>query len=165
MGIISPIFKKGNKQIPSNYRPVSLTSIPCKILEHIVIIMKHLDSSRLLTSSLRGFVKGRSCVTQLLDVLDHWTKALDNDDSMDCIYLDFAKAFDSVPHQRLRRKVYGYGIRGKIITWVRSFLIGRRQSLHSRCILPTGTSTKWHTIGAVFWDPSYSLSSSMICQR
>jgi len=129
MGIIAPIFKKGNKQTPSNYRPVSLTSIPCKMLEHIVrdTIMKHLDLHGLLADCQHGFIKGRSCVTQLLDVLDHWTEALDNDDSMDCIYLDFAKAFDSVPHQRLLRKVYGYGIRGKLITWVKSFLIVIRQ--------------------------------------
>ena len=89
--------------------------------------MKHLYSNGLLASCQHGFVKGRSCVTQLLGVLDHWTKALDNADSMDCIFLDFAKAFDSVPHQRLLRNVYGYGIRGKSITWVRSFLLDRRQ--------------------------------------
>ena len=72
MGIISPISKKRNKQMPSNYRPVSLTSMPCKTLEHIVrdIIVKHLDLNGLLTSCQHGFVKGRSCVTQLFDVLD-----------------------------------------------------------------------------------------------
>ena len=60
---------------------------------------------------------------------------------MDCIYLDFAKAFDSVPHQRLLRKVYGYGIRGKLITWVRSFLIDRRQrvSTHVLSGIPHGS--------------------------
>ena len=109
MGIISPLLKKGNKQMPSNYRPVSLTSIPCKMLEHIVrdTIMKYLDLHGLLTSCQRGFVRRRSCVTQLLDVLDHWNKALDKDDFVNCIYLDFAMAFDSIPHQRLLRKVYG----------------------------------------------------------
>ena len=113
--------------MPSNYRPVSLTYIPCKILEHIVrdIIVKHLD---LMDRQAVNMVLSEGDDMVLHNCLMYWTKALDNDDSMDCIYLDYLDfAFHSVPHQRLLRKVYGYGIRGKLITWVRSFLIGRRQ--------------------------------------
>jgi hypothetical protein len=61
-----------------------------------------------------GFRKGRSCVTQLIEVLDDWTEQLDNKNAIDTIYLDFQKAFDTVPHQRLINKLQSYGICGKI---------------------------------------------------
>ena len=94
MGHISPIFKKGSKKLAKNYRPVSLTSVVCKIMESLIRdhIMDHLVSNELLTSCQHGFMKGRSCVTQLLTVLDEWTEALDQGNDIDCIYLDFSKA-------------------------------------------------------------------------
>jgi len=98
-GQITPIYKKGNKQLANNYRPVSLTSIPCKILEQLIRedILDHLMTNNLLSKCQHGFIRGRSCVTQLLAVLDIWTEILDRRGSIDCIYLDFSKAFDSVP--------------------------------------------------------------------
>ena len=128
-GNITPIFKKGKRHIPGNYRPVSLTSIPCKMLERVVrnAIMEHMESNPLLNDVQHGFVPGRSCSTQLLTVLDDWTSALEDGDNLDAFYMDFAKAFDSVPHQRLLVKLKGYGIGGTVLQWFDAFLSGRRK--------------------------------------
>ena len=107
---VVPIFKKGDKRLPSNYRPVSLTAVPCKVLESLIRdqMMAHLSEHGLISSHQHGFRPGRSCVTQLLEVLDSWTRDLDDGKPVDAIYLDFQKAFDSVPHQRLLVKLESY---------------------------------------------------------
>ena len=86
-----------------NYRPISLTSIICKIMESILkdLIMNYLNENGLLTHHQYGFVSGKSCQSNLLKMLNHITKALENGTEVDTVYLDFAKAFDSVPHRRL----------------------------------------------------------------
>ena len=126
---VTPLFKKGNKSDPNNYRPVSLTSIPCKMLEKIVrdALFQHLDKNAYITECQHGFVPKRSCVTNLVEILDKWTENLDKGITMDAIYLDFSKAFDSVPHQRLIKKLEGYGISGNILNWIKSFLLDRKQ--------------------------------------
>ena len=109
-----PIHKKGNKNSVTNYRPISLTSIIGKIMEIEVrdAIMLHMESNNLFTKHQHGFRKGRSCQTQLLEVLEDWTYNLDTHNNVDVIYLDFQKAFDTVPHKRLLKKFENYGIRG-----------------------------------------------------
>ena len=126
---VSPIFKKGEKSNPGNYRPISLTSIVCKLMESIIRdeIMKHLTENELLSTCQHGFVPKRSCVTNLLETLDNWTESLDSGKPVDAVYLDFAKAFDSVPHQRLLTKVKSYGIKGRVGAWIADFLTNRRQ--------------------------------------
>ena len=89
--------------------------------------MTHMTENDLLSPKQHGFIQGRSCVTQLLAVLDSWTLALDEGGNIDTIYLDFAKAFDTVPHQRLLTKLRGYGIEGRILAWIEAFLTNRRQ--------------------------------------
>ena len=89
--------------------------------------MTHMTENDLLSPKQHGFIQGRSCVTQLLAVLDSWTLALDEGGNIDTIYLDFATAFDTVPHQRLLMKLRGYGIEGRILTWIEAFLTDRRQ--------------------------------------
>ena len=91
---VTPIHKKGPKHISSNYRPISLTSILCKIMERIVrdSIMEHMEENHLFTEHQHGFRKGRSCITQLIEVIDEWTEHLNNRDSIDAVYLDFQKA-------------------------------------------------------------------------
>ncbi len=126
---ITPIFKnKGSKHKATNYRPVSLTSIPCKILEKIIRkkIMEHMNHNNFFTTFQHGFLEGRSCVTNLLSSLDYWTRVLDEKGAIDCIYMDFRKAFDSVPHIRLLHKLESYGIHLK---WLEDFLIGRTQQV------------------------------------
>ena len=129
--VVVPLFKKGSKKKAENYRPVSLTSVVCKVLESIVrnFLTKHMEDNRLYIKHQHGFRSGHSCVTQLLEVTDDWFDILDNGGNIDCIYLDFRKAFDTVPHKRLLNKLYSYGIRGKIHLWIANFLSNREQSV------------------------------------
>ena len=126
---VSPIYKKGKKNIAGNYRPVSLTCIVCKIMESIVReeVMKFLKSNQLLSPKQFGFLSGRSTTLQLLTMLDKWTSILDRGGAIDVIYFDFMKAFDKVSHGRLLLKLRAYGIDGSLHAWIRAFLSDRRQ--------------------------------------
>ena len=126
---IVPIFKKGSKQHPCNYRPVTLTAVPCKVLESLVRdqLMEHLTRTNQLSGAQHGFRPKRSCCTQLLETLDDWTSILEEGDPIDALYLDFSKAFNSVPHQRLLLKLRSCGVGGKLLDWIEAFLSGRRQ--------------------------------------
>ena len=128
---VTPIFKKGDKSIPANYRPISLTSVCCKVLEHIIHsqVMSHLDSQKILTDQQHGFRKRRSCESQLIITLQDLAAGLDAGEQIDAILLDFSKAFDKVPHERLLIKLRHYGIRGNILSWIQSFLTGRSQKV------------------------------------
>ena len=100
---VTPVFKKGNRSMAENYRPISLTSIVCKIFESMLcnVITMHLNKHNLLKSSQHGFVQNRSCLTNLLEYLETLTDLIDQGHCVDVFYLDFSKAFDRVPHQRL----------------------------------------------------------------
>jgi hypothetical protein len=128
---VTPIYKKGKRTDVTNYRPISLTSIICKIMEKLIrnALLHHLISEKILSDYQHGFTLGRSCTTQLLQIFDKWTEILDEGGSIDVIYLDLAKAFDTVPHQRLLAKLSGYGVGGKILEWIKQFLIGRKQKV------------------------------------
>jgi hypothetical protein len=89
--------------------------------------IEHLQRNDLVSRHQHGFTKGRSCVTQLLETLDTWTEALDEGCATDAIYMDFMKAFDSVPHRRLVAKVQAHGISGRVLQWVSDFLANRTQ--------------------------------------
>lgn len=129
MAHVTPIYKKGAKEIAANYRPVSLTSIICKMTETIIRneIMVHLDREGIFSSKQYGFINNRSTTTQLLNYLDFCCDAISNKDVVDCIYFDFAKAFDTVPHRRLLWKLESYGIKGKTLDWIKAFLMERQQ--------------------------------------
>ena len=99
---VTPILKKGNKAAACNYRPISLTAVPCKIMEHVIYhhIMAHLEEHQLLVNFQHGFRRGYSCETQLITIIEQVARYLDNGSQTDLLLLDFSKAFDSVPHQR-----------------------------------------------------------------
>ena len=126
---VRPIFKKGDKSSADNYRPVSLTSVVCKVFEKFIrdAMYQHLTDNNILSPDQFGFCSGRSCVTQLLVTANDWLFSLDNKTPVDAIYLDFSKAFDSVPHQRLIHKLNSYGIQGNLLKWVSDFLSDRSQ--------------------------------------
>ena len=128
---VIPIFKKGPKGDPGNYRPVSLTSIVCRILEAIIKdeLMAHLKKNNLLRNSQHGFLKGRSCTTNLIQFMDRTTKILDEGKSADIFYLDFAKAFDKVPHERLLVKLKSKGVGGEMFNWIAAWLKNRTQAV------------------------------------
>ena len=135
--VIAIYKKKGKRSDPANYRPVSLTCILCKVLENIVrdLMVEHMDKQDLYSTSQHGFRKKRSCITQLLEVMDNFTYMIliEKGYDIDVVYLDFKKAFDSVPHERLLNKLSAYGIQGNILNWVRAFLSNRIQRVRVGC--------------------------------
>ena len=140
---ITPIYKKGDRKLPGNYRPVSLTCIACKIFESLIRnkIMEHIETNKILSERQYGFVNGRSAVLQMMTVLDDWTNTLDRSNEIDCIYIDFKKAFDSVPHNRLLLKLQSYGIEGNVYDWIKSFLTNRKQR-----VAIGGEFSKWKSV-------------------
>ena len=138
--MIRAIHKKGLKNDPGNYRPVSMTSVISKIMESIIrdAIVEHLVRNNLLTDDQHGFVPRRDCITQLLLCTELWTQFLEDNFAFDVIYTDFAKAFDSVPHERLFIKLDSIGIRGDILNWIKSFLRSRTQ-----CVNVDGALSEW----------------------
>ncbi|CAM5114322.1 unnamed protein product [Eretmochelys imbricata] len=126
---VTPIFNKGSRGDPGNYRPVSRTSVPGKLVETIVKnkIVRPTEEHKLLHKSQHGFCKGRSCLTNVLEFFEGVNKHVDKGDPVDIVYLDFQKAFDKVPHQRLLCKLSSHVIRGKILSWIENWLKDREQ--------------------------------------
>jgi len=137
---VSAIFKKGARDSAGNYRPVSLTSHVCKVLESIIrdSIVEHLQKYRLIEKSQHGFMRKKSCLTNLLEYLDFVNDYVDRGIPVDVIYLDFQKAFDRVPHRRLIAKVEALGIGGDVLNWITDWLKGREQ----RVVL-SGAESEW----------------------
>ena len=140
---IIPLFKKGSRNKSENYRPVSLTSVICKLLERLIkdhmvdFLVKH----KLLNSSQHGFLKARSCLTNMLCFLEEITKWIDVGLPVDIIYLDFQKAFDKVPHQRLLLKLKAHGIGDSITDWIEQWLTDRRQR-----VVVDGEVSNWKSV-------------------
>lgn len=125
---VAPIFKKGDRHLAENYRPVSLTSVLSKQLEHIIChhMLNHLDKHSVLTSLNHGFRSGYSCETQLVVTAHDIVNSYDKNEQVDIMILDFSKAFDTVPHNKLLHKLDSYGIRGPLHKWLNSFLSQRQ---------------------------------------
>lgn len=140
---VTPIFKKGQPELPSNYRPISLTSTTGKVLESIITdhIIRHLETNNLFLSTQHGFRKKRSCLTNLLEFFHVIFNEYDKFKSIDLIYLDFQKAFDKVPHIRLMRKVRALGIDGAVARWIENWLNKREQ----RVVLQ-GIESEWKSV-------------------
>ena len=126
---IVPIFKKGSRSDPANYRPVSLTSISCKIMEHVVYsqIMGHLDRNNILVHYQHGFRAGHSCESQLINAIDSIVRSMKEREQIYLLILDFQKAFDTVPHERLLMKLKHYGLPHQLQQWIRTWLTTRCQ--------------------------------------
>jgi hypothetical protein len=148
---IVAIYKKGDKTCAANYRPVSLTSVPCKLLEHIMYshIMEHCEEHDILVDFQHGFRTRHSCESQLITTLEDIFKAKNNGRNVDLLILDFSKAFDTVPHERLNHKLLHYGISGQVGKWIKMWLTDRQQRViidgeesepvHVRSGVPQGT--------------------------
>ena len=126
---VVPVHKKGDKHLPSNYRPISLTSIVVKVMERIIHrqLVLALESKHLISDSQHGFRCKRSTVTLLLSAINDWAFCLERRNSVHCVLLDLAKAFDSVPHCHLLLKLECFGIHGNLLSWFGSFLANRYQ--------------------------------------
>ena len=128
---VIPIHKGKSRALPQNYRPVALTSQLIKVFEKVVRkhIVFFMEEHNLFNPSQHGFRSGRSCLSQLLCHLDRVTKLLEEGKSVDCVYLDFSKAFDKVDIGITLHKLKLMGIRGKLGRWLLSFLTNRVQTI------------------------------------
>ena len=139
-----PLYKKkGSKSAATNYRPVALTSVVCKIMESCIKdeIVKHFNFHDVIRSSQHGFQRGRSTLTNLLEHLETLTKNVDSGNAVDVLYLDFSKAFDRLPHQRLLKKLEGLGVRGKVLAWISNWLQNRKQR-----VIVRGKKSAWMSV-------------------
>jgi len=125
--MVTPVFKNGKSTDVSNYRPISLTSLCCKLMESILKddILAHLLSKGLLSRHQHGFLSRRSTGTQLIDCFNDWTSNTENEQSLDVIYIDFVKEFGSAVHRKLILTLMSYGIGGCLLSWISNFLTDR----------------------------------------
>ena len=128
---VTPIYKKGDKSLASNYCPISLTCILCKVLEHILAsnIVRHLDGQGLMYDLQHGFREKLSCETQLIMLVEDLARNAGLGKQTDLILLDFSKAFEKVNHSKLIWKLHNYGIRSNVLNWIVAFLGDRAQKV------------------------------------
>ena len=124
---ITPIFKKGERTDPNNYRPVALLPIISKVMECVLddLIRQYLSERQLMSLHQHGFVRGRSCLTNLLHCHEEWGHLVENHQGVDVIFLNLSKAFDLVPHHNLLQKLQSLGFGGSLLYWIRDYLTGR----------------------------------------
>ena len=175
---VAPVFKKGDRHSPANYRPISLTCVCAKLLEHIICkqIMSHFSEKKILTPVQHGFRSKHSCESQLLITTDEFIQNFESKTQTDVVVLDFSKAFDVVPHQRLLHKLDHYGIRGTTLNWSQNFLTNITQkvvvdgssseSARVRSGVPQGTVLGPHTLFDLYqWPPFHGLlAGSSLCR-
>ena len=123
------MYKKGSRDGPSHYRPVSLTSVLCRVLENITAekLTDHLFKYNLLSANQFGFMPNRSTCSQLLIALNKWYKSFDDAIDINIIYTDISKAFDTVSHPKLISVLQSYGVCNNVLNWITSFISYRKQ--------------------------------------
>ena len=126
---VIPIHKAGDRSLVTNYRPVSLTLVVCKQMEHAIAsyLRQVWDNNDLLYDGQHGFGPGYSSESQVITACQDNVDGLDNGDRIDAIIVDFLKAFDLVPHGRLLAKIANLGVDSRVVVWIREFLVGRTQ--------------------------------------
>ncbi|PKU47917.1 rna-directed dna polymerase from mobile element jockey-like [Limosa lapponica baueri] len=143
LGNVTPIHKKGRKDDPGNYRPVRLTSVPGKVMEQIILsaIMQHMKDTQVTGLSQHRFMRGRSCLTNLISFYDKVTCLVDEGKAVDVVYLDFSKAFNTVSHSILLEKLAAHGLDGNTLHWVKNWLEGRAQR-----VVVNGVKSSWRLV-------------------
>ena len=127
--MVIPIHKGGDQSLVMNYRSVSLTSVVCKQMEHIIAsyLRQLWDKNDWLYEGQRGFRPGYLCESQVITVCQDSADSLDNGNKTDAILVDFSKAFELAPHGRLLTKVANSGVDSRVVVWIWEFLLGRMQ--------------------------------------
>ena len=140
---ITSLFKKGSRNKLDNYKPVSLTSVVCKLLETFIRdhIGEFLVKHKLINKYQPGFLNARSCLTNLLCFFEEITKGVDDGSPVNVVYLDFQKAFDKVPHHSLLLKLKAHGICNDAINWVEKWLTHSRQR-----VIIDGEISTWKSV-------------------
>jgi len=126
---VTPLYKKGPSSDPANYRPVSQTSIFCKLMERVIVadVTYYMKQKGLISKHQHGFLNGRSTTTNLLESLSDWTASIDNKITQTVIYVDFTRAFDTVSRPKLLTKLKSYGVNGDLLSFISDFLTDRSQ--------------------------------------
>ncbi|GAB0210344.1 mitochondrial enolase superfamily member 1 [Grus japonensis] len=142
---VTPVFKKGRKEDPGNYRPVSLTSIPGKVMEQLIlgVVNKHVEEKKVIGGGQHGFTKGKSCLTNLTGFYDGMTGWVDEGRAVDVVYLVFSKAFDTVSHNILVSKLRKCGMAEWTVRWVENWLNGRAQR-----VVISGAESSWRPVSS-----------------
>ena len=128
---VKPIFKKGDSSDPNNYRPISLTSVCCKIFETNIKneLLLYLNENSIITESQHGFISKHSTITNLIECANDWSNMLESKMSINVLYCDYEKAFDTVSIPKLLHKLSSYGVNGLLFQCIKSFLTDRFQSV------------------------------------
>jgi len=155
---VMPIYKKGKKGDPGNYRPVILTSMPGKIMERFVlsVLTGHMKDNQGIRPSQHEFMVGRSCLTNLIFFYDQVARLVDEGKAVDVIYLDISKAFDTVPHSILE-KLAAHGLDGHTLCCIKNWLSGRAQR-----VLVNGVKSSWQLAGHEWCSPALSCGASLV---
>jgi hypothetical protein len=126
---VIPIQKGGDRSLVTNYRPVCLTSVVCKQMEHVIAsyLRQVWDQNDCLYEGQHGFRPGYSCESQVIAVCQDTADSLDNGDKIGTIIREFSKAFDLVPHGRLLTKIANSGVDSRVVVWIREFILGHTQ--------------------------------------
>ncbi|KAK4827767.1 hypothetical protein QYF61_021512 [Mycteria americana] len=140
---VTPIYKKGWKEDPGNYRPVSLTLVLGNVMEQIILsaITWHVQDNQVIRPSQHGFMKGRSCLTNLISFYDKVTPSVDEEKAVDVVYRDFSKAFDTISHSILLEKLAAHGLDGHTLCWVKNCLDGQAQR-----VVVNGVYSSWRPV-------------------
>ena len=140
LAFITPVFKNGDSTCPNNYRPISLTCTLCKIMEVVIKdeLVQYLLRKKLISKRQHAFIQRHSTITNLLESVHDWNLILRSRQSVDVLYVDFSRAFDSVVHNKLLLKLSNLGIGGALLRWIGSFLSGRKQ-----CVVIENSFSNW----------------------
>ncbi|GAB0175572.1 mitochondrial enolase superfamily member 1 [Grus japonensis] len=140
---VTPINKKGQNEDPGNYRPESLASMLERVMEQIILnaITWHVQDNQVIRPSQHGFMKGRSCLTNLISFYDKVTHLVDEGKAVDVVYLDFSKAFDTISHSILLEKLAAHSLDGHTLCWVKNWLDGWAQR-----VVVDGVTSSWQPV-------------------
>jgi len=147
---VTPVFKKGKKEDPGNYRPVSLTFVPGKMMEQLFldVLTKQVEEKKVIRSTQHGFAKGKSYLANLIAFYDGMSGWVDEGRAVDVAYLDFGKAFDAVSHNILIGKLRKHGVDEWAVRWFENLLNGGAQR-----VVNSGTESSWRPVASgVPWE-------------